>query len=69
MCIRSFVLQRVPGMRDGNGNYQKAFPLYGMGTEIAKKLSRYLRRESETQKSLPAVWEQEIKAFPLGNIQ
>ena len=56
-------------MQDGNGNYQKAFPLFGMGTGITKKLSHYLGRERETPKSLPAVLEREFKAFPLGNIR
>ena len=55
-------------MQDGNENYQKGFPLSGMGTEITKKPSHYLGRERETQKSLPAVWEREFMAFPLGNI-
>ena len=59
----------VPAMRDGNGNYQKTFPIFRMGTGITKKLSRYLGRERETQKSLPAVQEREFKAFPLGNIR
>ena len=56
-------------MRDGNGNYQKAFPLFGTGTGITKKLSRYSGQERKTQKYLPAVWEREFKAFPLGNIR
>ena len=59
----------VPAMRDGNGNNQKVFPLFGTGTGITKKLSRYFGRERETPKSLPAVWELEFKSFPLGNIQ
>ena len=58
----------VPAIWDGNGNYQKAFPLFGKGTGITKKLSRYLGQERETQKSLPAVWEREFKAFSLGDI-
>ena len=44
-------------MQDGNGNYQKAFPLFGMGMGIIKKLSRYLGRE--TQKSLSAIFPNE----------
>ena len=30
--------------------------------------SRYLGLEQETQHSFPSVWEQEFKAFPLGNM-
>ena len=56
-------------MRDGNENYQKAFPLLGIGTVITKKLSRYVGWERETQKNLLAVWEREFKAFSLGNIR
>ena len=37
----------VPAIWDGNGNYQKAFPLFGTGTGITKKLSRYSGRERE----------------------
>ena len=59
----------VPAIWDGNGNYQKAFPLFGTGTGITNKLSRYSGRERETQKNLPAVREREFKAFPLGNIR
>ena len=44
-----------PVIRDGKGNYQKAFPLLGTGTG--------------NPKSLPAVRERELKAFPLGNIR
>ena len=56
-------------MRDGNKNYQKAFLLFGTGTGITKKLSRYLGRERENQKSCSAVQEWEFNAFPLGNIR
>ena len=59
----------VPAIRDGNGNYLKACPLFGTGTGTTKKLSRYLRWERETQKSFPALRERESKAFPWGNIQ
>ena len=40
-----------------------------MGTGVTKKLSGYSGRERETQKSLPAVRERELKAFHLGNIR
>ena len=39
----------VPAIWDGNGNYQKAFPIFGKGTGITKKLSCYFGRERETQ--------------------
>ena len=45
----------VPAIRDGNGNYQKSIPLFGTGTGNLKKI--------------PAVWQREFKAFPLGNIR
>ena len=48
---KNFVL----AMRDGNRNYQKAFPLFGTGTG--------------NPKNFPAVREREFKAFPLGNIR
>ena len=44
-----------PAIRDWNGNYQKYLPLFGTGTG--------------NPKTLPAVWEREFKAFPLGNIR
>ena len=56
-------------MRDGIGNYQKAFPLFGTETGIIKMLSRYSGWEWETKTILPAVREQEFKAFPLGNLR
>ena len=59
----------VPAMPDGNGNYQKEFRLFGTGMGINKNPSRYLERDRETQKSLPAVREWEFKAFPLINLQ
>ena len=37
-------------MRDGNGNYQKVFPLFETGTGTTKKFSRYLGWEQEYQK-------------------
>ena len=59
----------VPAIWDGNGKYQKAFPLFGTGTGITKKLSCSSGRELDTQITLPAVGERALKAFPLGNIQ
>ena len=58
----------VTSMQDGQGNYRKALLLLELGTGIIKKLSRHSGQERETQKSLPAVWEQEFRAFPLENI-
>ena len=42
------------------------FPLFGTGTGITKKLSRYSGGERETQTSFPAVQEREFKAYQLG---
>ena len=69
----------------GNGKNQiDCFLLFGTGTGITKNIFRYLGRERELPKSFPAirdgngklkksshctVREQELKAFPLGNIQ
>ena len=53
---------------DGNGNYQKAFPLFGTGTGITNKLSRYLGRKRELPNSFPAIWDGNgnyQKGFPL----
>ena len=59
----------VPATQDRNRNYQKYFLLFGTGTIITKKLSCYSRREQETKTPLPFVWEPELKAFQLGNIE
>ena len=53
-------------MRDGNGNYQKGFPLFGMGTGNIKYLFRYSGREREEEKKSSRCLGTGIQDIPVG---
>ena len=56
----------IPAIWDGNRNYQKAFPLFGTGTRITKKLSHYLGREQESQKNSSGCSGTQIQGINVG---